>query len=48
MYASGIAGIAGPAPDQLTENLEPLFDLILKEVNGPSVQVGAVAWCCLL
>lgn len=40
VYASGIAGIAGPSPEELADDLEPLFDLILSEVQGPTVQVG--------
>lgn len=39
VYASGIAGIAGPSPDELADDLEPLFDVIVKEVSAPSVQV---------
>ena len=39
VYASGMNGIAGIEPDKLTENLQPLFQEILKlpkaKVNGP-------------
>lgn len=37
VYASGMSGIAGNEPDQLSEDLEPLFDAILREVNPPNV-----------
>ena len=40
MYASGIAGIAGDSPDNMTDNLEPLFDLVIKEVAPPVVEVS--------
>jgi len=30
VYASGMQGISGMAPDQLTDNLQPLFREILK------------------
>lgn len=39
VYASGMAGIAGPSPDELADDLEPLFDAIVKEVSPPAVQV---------
>lgn len=39
VYASGIAGIAGPSPDELADNLEPLLDMIVREVAPPAVQV---------
>lgn len=39
VYASGIAGIAGPSPDELADDLEPLFDAIVREVSPPKVQV---------
>jgi hypothetical protein len=34
-----MAGIAGPSPDELADDLEPLFDAIVKEVSPPAVQV---------
>ena len=46
MYASGVNGTAGPEPDQLAPDLEPLFDMIVKEVRAlPS---GPCAACELL
>lgn len=44
VYASGIAGIAGPSPEELADDLEPLFDLIVREVAPPTVQVRVVAY----
>ncbi|KAI7840975.1 hypothetical protein COHA_005204 [Chlorella ohadii] len=41
VYASGIAGIAGPSPEELADDLEPLFDLIVREVAPPTVQMEA-------
>ncbi|KAL4423835.1 hypothetical protein ABPG75_001136 [Micractinium tetrahymenae] len=41
VYASGMAGIAGPSPDELADDLEPLFDMIVREVAPPSVQMDA-------
>ena len=40
VYASGIAGIAGTSPDDMSDDLEPLFDAIVREVSPPTVQVG--------
>lgn len=37
VYASGMSGIAGNEPDQLSDDLEPLFEAILREVNPPNV-----------
>ena len=34
IYCSGFKGIAGPKPDQLAADLEPLFEMIIKEVGG--------------
>ena len=48
VYASGIAGIAGPSPEELADDLEPLFDCIVKEVAAPVVQVGAPLCCSVL
>lgn len=36
-YASGVKGVAGPAPDALAEDLSPLFDAIIKEVRAVHV-----------
>lgn len=33
IYASGFKGIAGMKPDQMAADLEPLFEMILKEVG---------------
>ncbi|EFN52322.1 hypothetical protein CHLNCDRAFT_36900 [Chlorella variabilis] len=41
VYASGIAGIAGDSPDNLADDLEPLFDVIVREVAPPVVQMDA-------
>ena len=35
VYASGFQGIAGLDPDDMSENLEPLFDMIVNEVPCP-------------
>ncbi len=34
VYASGVNGIAGGAPEALADDLAPLFDAIVKEVSG--------------
>eukprot|EP00887_Chlorella_sp_A99_P005987 scaffold27.g5987.t1 len=39
VYASGIAGIAGDDPADLADDLEPLFEAILREVQPPRVAV---------
>ena len=41
VYASGFNGIAGHEPDELAEDLEPLFETIMKEVPAPVVNVEA-------
>ena len=41
VYASGFQGIAGPEPDQMSETLEPLFDMIIYKVPAPVVDVDA-------
>lgn len=41
VYASARHGIAGLAPDQLSENLEPLFEVILEHIPAPCVDVDA-------
>ncbi|CAI5504014.1 unnamed protein product [Closterium sp. Naga37s-1] len=38
VYASGIQGKAGMEPDALSDDLEPLFETIIKSVPGPKVQ----------
>ena len=41
IYASGFQGIAGIEIDQMTDSLEPLFDMVVKEVPKPVVDVDA-------
>jgi len=41
VYASGFNGIAGYAADELTADLEPLFETIVKEVPPPKVDTAA-------
>ena len=36
IYASGVKGVAGYSPDDVAEDLQPLFEMIVKEV-GPLV-----------
>ncbi|MEM9621512.1 MAG: translational GTPase TypA [Pseudomonadota bacterium] len=40
IYASAIQGLAGPEPDQLQPNMQPLLDLIVSEVPPPEVDVA--------
>ena len=42
MYASGVNGTAGPEPDKLAPDLEPLFDMIVKEVCCSASAVQSV------
>eukprot|EP00882_Tetradesmus_deserticola_P000261 GHRQ01000288.1.p1 GENE.GHRQ01000288.1~~GHRQ01000288.1.p1 ORF type:complete len:685 (+),score=335.85 GHRQ01000288.1:559-2613(+) len=37
VYASGVNGIAGMSPDGLADDLQPLFDTIVREVAPPAV-----------
>ena len=39
IYASGLNGIAGLAPDELSDNMDPLFEMIVKHVPVPDVDV---------
>ena len=41
VYASGANGIAGDDPSTLAEDLEPLFECIVREVAPPSVRLEA-------
>lgn len=41
VYASARQGIAGLEPDQLKDNLEPLFNVILEHIPTPKVDVDA-------
>src|SRR5689334_4948782 len=43
VYAIGLEGRAGHTPDTLTDDLTPLFETILKEIPGPSVEPDAPA-----
>jgi GTP-binding protein len=40
IYTIGLEARAGLAPDALTDNLRPLFDMILEFLPGPTVRVG--------
>jgi len=40
VYASGMNGIAGLEPEELAENLEPLFDSIIEHVPPPTADVN--------
>ena len=41
VFASGAAGVAGPAPDKLAADLTPLFESIIATVAPPAVRPGA-------
>jgi predicted membrane GTPase involved in stress response len=41
VYASGVQGIAGNSPDAMAEDLQPLFEAIVKEVAPPQVAPAA-------
>ncbi len=43
IYSNALAGIAGFAPTDLHESLEPLFDTILKFIPAPDVDASAPA-----
>jgi GTP-binding protein len=43
VYAIGLEGRAGHTPDSLTDDLTPLFETILQEIPGPSVEPDAPA-----
>ncbi len=43
VYAIGLAGRAGYAPDTLANDLTPLFETIIKEIPGPEVEPDAPA-----
>jgi len=40
VYASGMSGIAGNEPDNLSDDLEPLFEAIIREVAPPKVDLN--------
>lgn len=39
IYASGLNGLAGNAPDELADNMDPLFQMIVEHVPAPQVDV---------
>ncbi|KAL4854395.1 putative elongation factor TypA-like SVR3 [Chlorella vulgaris] len=41
VYASAISGIAGMSPSAMAEDMEPLFDAIVRDVSPPKVQMDA-------
>lgn len=41
VYASGMSGIAGNDPSELSDDLEPLFAAIVREVQPPTVDANA-------
>lgn len=41
VYASGVKGIAGSSPEDMAEDLQPLFEMIVKAVPPPTVQPDA-------
>ncbi|HPV08181.1 MAG TPA: translational GTPase TypA [Aggregatilineales bacterium] len=43
VYAIGQAGVAGYSPDALADDLTPLFETILREIPGPTVDEGEPA-----
>lgn len=41
VYASGVNGTAGTLPSSLADDLEPLFEAIVKEIQPPSVKLNS-------
>jgi len=39
MYTSAINGIAGPSPDNMSENMDPLFEALVEYVKAPDVDL---------
>ncbi len=39
IYASALNGVAGPRPDQLADDMTPLFEMIVERVAPPAVDV---------
>ena len=37
IYASALNGVAGPEPDELAEDMTPLFEMIVNQVKAPDV-----------
>ncbi|MCL4156278.1 UNVERIFIED_CONTAM: hypothetical protein GTU68_048513 [Idotea baltica] len=40
IYASAINGVSGPEPDELAEDMTPLFQMIVDKVSSPDVDVS--------
>jgi len=43
VYAIGLTGVAGLDPDDISENLTPLFDMILDEIPAPTIEADQPA-----
>ena len=41
VYASGVNGTAGMLPNSLADDLEPLFEAIVKEIQPPAVKLNS-------
>lgn len=41
VYASGLSGIAGNDPAEMTDTLAPLFEAVVREIKPPSVNVDS-------
>ncbi|TNC82378.1 MAG: translational GTPase TypA [Oleiphilus sp.] len=41
IYASALNGVAGPEPDQLADDMTPLFEMIVDQVKSPDVDPEA-------
>ena len=39
IFASAIQGISGPDPEEMTDNMNPLFDMIVNSVPPPNVEL---------
>lgn len=39
IYASALNGVAGPEPDQLADDMTPLFEMIVEKVAPPKVEI---------
>ena len=39
MYTSAINGIAGPSPDNMSDNMDPLFEALVEHVKAPDVDL---------
>ena len=38
VYASGVNGVAGESPEDMSETLEPLFEAVVREVSAHLLQ----------